>query len=569
MKLIKELTGQSKTEEVSLDWDDKQEDLLYRYLHRKCKDDSDFVRRRRKQLLDEYNSGAPKYGPNGIRKQLGFIDLEYFGKAYYPDYFSSESPPFHRDLDMLWADSVLRDIKNDRTREGQFRVVTAPRAHAKSTNLTMKDTSHAVLYSYKHYIIILSDSSDQAETFLVDLRDNLESNPHILEDFGELKGDKVWKNSVLLTKTNIKIEAIGSGKKIRGRRHKSWRPDLIVLDDVENDENVRTSEQRDKLNNWFTKAVMKAGDSYTDVIYIGTMIHHESLLAKVMANARFKSVMYKAVISFADNAELWDAWLEIYNDLNNDSRAEDAEKFFEKNKVAMLEGTEVLWPEKWSYYKLMVEKVTIGSSAFNSELQNEPLDPSKVLFNEEDFEFYNPADIDFREKRFRFYGFVDPSLGKSRKSDYSAIITIAKDSMTGFMYVVDADIKRRKPSIIIRDVLGKADWLKKEYGKRYKRFGCETNQFQEFFKEKLAEASAASGIYLAVRGVNQSGNKALRIEKLEPDIQNKYIRFNPKHKLLLEQLKSFGQSAHDDGPDALEGAISMAKQKSSIAEAFM
>ena len=43
-----------------------------------------------------------------------------------------------------------------------------------------------------------------------------------------------------------------------------------MLDDIENDENVRTAEQRSKLSNWFNKAVSKAGDSYTDIVYIGT-----------------------------------------------------------------------------------------------------------------------------------------------------------------------------------------------------------------------------------------------------------------------------------------------------------
>ena len=70
-----------------------------------------------------------------------------------------------------------------------------------------------------------------------------EENPAIIEDFGFLPG-KVWRGNVLVTKSNIKLEAIGSGKKIRGRKHRNWRPDLIILDDVENDENVRTPDQR-------------------------------------------------------------------------------------------------------------------------------------------------------------------------------------------------------------------------------------------------------------------------------------------------------------------------------------
>lgn len=70
---------------------------------------------------------------------------------------------------------------------------------------------HSTLYGYKHYPIIISDSSEQAEGFLDNIRVEFEENTAILEDFGPLAGS-VWRSNVLVTKTNIKIEAIGSGQ---------------------------------------------------------------------------------------------------------------------------------------------------------------------------------------------------------------------------------------------------------------------------------------------------------------------------------------------------------------------
>ena len=217
--------------------------------------------------------------------------MEFFGRAYLPHYFVRKSPRFHEELDNIWKHGVMKDevplsksIQKKISRmAGCKRAIAAPRGHAKSTNLTFKGSLHAALYEYKHYIIILSDSSEQAESFLDSIKTEMEENEHIIEDFGKLDG-KVWRSNVLLTKTNIKIEAIGSGKKIRGRKHKNWRPDLLVLDDIENDENVRTVDQRKKLSDWFYKAVSKAGDDYTDIIYIGTMLHYDSLLANVLKN---------------------------------------------------------------------------------------------------------------------------------------------------------------------------------------------------------------------------------------------------------------------------------------------
>lgn len=531
----------------------------------------DFLKRddtpERVRLRREFEAGLPLTGEDGLRRKLGAIDMEFFGRAYFPHYFSRPSPEFHRELDAIWQQGVLKgrypltpaDTKAISRLPGVRRAVAAPRGHAKSTNLTFKGTMHSTLYGYKHYPIIISDSSEQAEGFLDNIRVEFEENTAILEDFGPLAGS-VWRSNVLVTKTNIKIEAIGSGKKIRGRKHRNWRPDLIILDDVENDENVRTPEQRSKLKNWFDKAVSKSGDDYTDIVYIGTLLHYDSLLAKTLTNPAYRSIKYKAVIQFSQADDLWQQWESIFTDLSNDDREADALAFFQAHKAAMLEGTQVLWEEKLSYYDLMVMRVSEGEASFNSEEQNEPINPDDCLFMEEWFEYYNEAEINFRDPVFDFFGFIDPSLGKTKRSDFSAIVTLAKHRSSGYMYVVDADIERRHPDRIIADVLAKERWLRASFGHGYRKLGAETNQFQWFLKEELAKASAKAGLYLPIEEVQQTSDKVMRIQTLQPDVKNKYIKFNRRHKRLLEQLTQFPMGAHDDGPDALEGARSIAKR---------
>lgn len=531
----------------------------------------DFLKRddtpERVRLRREFEAGLPLTGEDGLRRKLGAIDMEFFGRAYFPHYFSRPSPEFHRELDAIWQQGVLKgrypltpaDTKAISRLPGVRRAVAAPRGHAKSTNLTFKGTMHSTLYGYKHYPIIISDSSEQAEGFLDNIRVEFEENTAILEDFGPLAGS-VWRSNVLVTKTNIKIEAIGSGKKIRGRKHRNWRPDLIILDDVENDENVRTPEQRKKLKDWFDKAVSKCGDDYTDIIYIGTLLHYDSLLAKTLSNPAYRSIKYKAVIRFSQADDLWQQWESIFTDLSNDDRESEALAFFQAHKEAMLEGTQVLWEEKLSYYDLMVMRVSEGEASFNSEEQNEPINPDDCLFMEEWFDYYNEAEVNFGDPAFDFFGFIDPSLGKTKRSDFSAIVTLAKHRSSGYMYVVDADIERRHPDRIIADVLAKERWLRASFGHGYRKLGAETNQFQWFLKEELAKASAKAGLYLPIEEVQQTSDKVMRIQTLQPDVKNKYIKFNRRHKRLLEQLTQFPMGAHDDGPDALEGARSIAKR---------
>jgi predicted phage terminase large subunit-like protein len=532
-----------------------QRELFEKYVTREGKHQDE-----RAQLLKEYREGAELTGPKGLRKRLGAFDLEYFGRAYLPHYFVRESPKFHGELDGIWEEGVMkgknaiRDAKEISRAQGCRRAILAPRGHAKSTTFTFKDTLHASVYGYKHYIIILSDSSEQAEGFLTDIKTEYEENAALREDFGDLQG-KVWKAGVILLANGVKIEAIGSGKKIRGRRHKQWRPDLIICDDLENDENVNTPEQRKKLRNWFYKAVSKAGDTYTDIVYIGTLLHFDALLANVAKNPQYKTVKYRGVISFAKNEELWSAWEAIYTDLNNDNRQEDARAFFEANREEMLEGTEVLWEAKLSYYDLMVIRVSEGESSFNSEIQNDPIDPESCAFNEEWFSYYKEDEVDFSDSRFLFVGANDPSLGKNKKSDTSAIIALAKDTRTGYMYVVVASIEKRKPDVIIEDAIETSKRLRRDYKKPFTKFRVETVQFQHFFKDVMAQRSAEAGEYLPIEEVNNVQNKDLRIQSLQPFVKNGYIKFNEKHKTLLQQMKEYPMGKNDDGPDALEMAV--------------
>ena len=521
---------------------------------------------RRAQLLREYKAGAELTGPKGLRRMLGALDLEYFGRAYLPHYFVRKSPAFHGELDRIFREGVMKGLdpftqaKEISRAEGCRRAIEAPRGHAKSTTFTFKDDIHAAVYGYKHYIIILSDSSDQAEGFLTDIKTELEENAALKEDFGELEG-KVWKASVILLANGTKIEALGAGKKIRGRRHKQWRPDLIVCDDLENDENVNTPDQRKKLRNWFYKAVSKAGDTYTDIVYIGTLLHFDALLANVAKNPSYKTVKYRGVISFAANVELWDAWEVIFTDLTNDARQEDAREFFDANKAEMLEGTAVLWEEKLSYYDLMVIRISEGEASFNSEIQNDPIDPENCTFQEEWFDYWDDdgkTPPDFSDPRFVFIGANDPSLGKNKKSDTSSIFALAKDTSTGYIYIIIADIAKRKPDQIIEDALEASRRLKRDFKRPYYKFGVETVQFQYYFAEIMRQRAAEAGEYLPIEEINSVQNKDARIQSLQPFVKNGYIKFSKRHKTLQKQMTEYPMGKNDDGPDGLQMAVALA-----------
>lgn len=500
-----------------------------------------------------------------IPREHAATDLSFFGMHYLPHYFSLPSPVFHRQLDALWMRRVMkhRDPVTDcaamLTEKGSRTAVAAPRGHAKSTVISLKCALHAALYGYKRYILLVSDTEAQAVSFLDAIKTELEENERILQDFGEQPGKKTWKTSSILLNNGCRIDAVGSGQKLRGRRNYQRRPDLILCDDIENDEGVRTVEQRQKLSDWFWKAVCKSGDRYTDIVVIGTVLHHDALLPHLLENPGFAAKKYQAVLS-EPSSPLWQTWEALFTDLSDPKREQTAHAFFYKHRVEMSQGAKVLWPEKLSYYDLRCMRLIEGESAFNSEMQNQPIDPQSCLFSPQWFRYFNPCEMDFRSPHFRFYGYCDPSLGRSASSDYSAIITLAVDGESGLSYVYDADIQRRHPDRIISDILEKERLLRRETGQGYTLFGAETNQFQWFLKEQLARESARQGLYLPIQGVRSTEDKTMRVESLQPDIRNGYILFRRDQTLLLQQLSQFPLGAHDDGPDALEGVRTLSRK---------
>ena len=125
---------------------------------------------------------------------------------------------------------------------------------------------------------------------------------------------RVWQAGTIVTASNVKIQVFGSGKKMRGMVHGAFRPDLAILDDIENDEMVRNPDQRDKLEMWLKQTVLPLGAVGTkfDVIYIGTILHYDSVLSRTLNNPFWSTRKFKAMKRWPDRMDLWDRWEELY-----------------------------------------------------------------------------------------------------------------------------------------------------------------------------------------------------------------------------------------------------------------
>ena len=464
---------------------------------------------------------------------------EYFVQNYFPHYVRSPHKSQLHEYLFKTLPALLRNPNN--TLEAD----AAPRGEAKSTMVTQLFSLWCIVTGQKHYIVIVMDSIDQAYPMLEAIKAELEFNPRLKTDFPEACGQgRVWQSGTAVTANDVKIQVAGSGKKLRGLRHGPYRPDLVVLDDIENDEAVRNPDMRDKLEGWLKKTVLHLGGvgQKFDVVYIGTILHYDSVLNRTLNNPMWHSARFKAMLKWPDNMALWDEWETI---LRNNGKAGEAmaQAFYEANEAEMTAGAQTSWAAR-GVLDLMKIRARDGHAAFDSELQNDPVSGEDAVFAHIlDKCFYKPSEIPPDAVRF---GALDPSLGKAGASrDPSAILVGAFDRKTGVLYVEVAQIKKRLPDLIIEDVIA----LQAEH--KCKVWAVETVQFQEFLKTELVKRSAARGIPVPARAVKPITDKLLRIESLQPHIANGLIKFDANHTALLDQLRHFPKAAHDDGPDAL------------------
>lgn len=426
-------------------------------------------------------------------------------------------------------------------RDGTKTAVAAPRGNAKSMVTSVIFVLWCICFRKKRHIVIISDTDSQSMKFLLTIKNELENNSRLLEDFPEACGkSRDWRVGDIVTKNDIALETYGMGGAIRGTTYKSIRPDLVIMDDIENDEHVLTPEQRKKATDFLNKKILKLGNKDTDYFFIGTILHYDSLLSKTLRNPGWYSKKFKAVIQWSESS-LWDEWERIFTDLSNANRESESRKFVAAHEEEMIGDTEVLWPEHEPYIDLMEMRVSEGRGAFNSEKQNEPIDPDEATFCEDDIQYFDEKETTAKIKVI--VGSVDPSMGKTSKSNYSAIITLAKDQ-DGYLYVLDADIKRRTPDKIIDDIL--AYHVKRDYS----LFTVESVAFQEFFKDQLLVESRKKGVYIPAKGIKTRQDKRLRIESLQPLIKSGTLKFKRTQTTLINQLLHFPLD-DDDGPDAL------------------
>lgn len=555
----------------SADTEEKVSDLV-RVLDKELAD-------KKQQLLEELEQGA---SPEDIENALeeaeqsyriarSEFDILYFGYEYFSEDRNEgnetnaipagvsieDAPHIHKELCF-----TLHKVSNVKR---TLRIAQSmPRGHAKTLWLSNLFPIHQICFEKRHYILVVSETETMSRKFVEFIANALKYNQKLRNDFGELLSPNPRHNNKdnvegFETFNGVYVQSASVGKQLRGARYNNYRPELVICDDLESSKNTNTPELRQKTIDFFNKTLIPIGTpENTAFVYMGTMVHRKGLLPHVLERADFVSKNYSAIVKEpSETIDLWNKFEEIYADVENENRMQDALDFYEEHKEEMDADVETLWNDRFPYHKLMMEKHNIGNKAFASEFLNKPVDDEDAIFKESMFTYFDDKDLFDSYNRpinLEIYGFWDIAIGKTQKSDYNAIITIGKDRRTGILYVLDAWGKKCPMHEAKQVALQKIGYYE------HHTFGVETIQAQyEMYRQLQIDATKRGYYHTRIKPLNPRGKKEVRIGQLEPLFENGTLRIKKSQRLLIQQLIEFQNGGeHDDMPDALASCIDIA-----------
>lgn len=489
-------------------------------------------------VLRQYLQNLPRLADGNREERIAHAkgNFQYFCQTYFSHYLGDNPTKETSDF----RSTIYQRIAPLSKKHNKL-TFFAYRGGAKTTLLSRLYPLWRLANGSVKHILLISDTIDMALSNLQLMKVEIENNANFCYDFGIKVGD-TWTNDEVAINTSdtaAKIKCYGSGKRIRGANFLGKRPDLIVLDDIENDENVRSKQQRDKLFNWYTKAILKLPSRTTQytLIVIGTILHHDSVLVRIGKRQDHFNMRFPLVKHFPKHMADWEA---LYNMGDSDK----ARRLYENNKRhyhagGRLDDTQLNW------FDILMEYFE-DRAGFLSEYQNQPMTSEQLVFPEyTTFERLPPID--------KYTIGIDPAVGKSKKGDYFALAWIGYNCEqkrfygSAMGYKINAN--RMIPKII--------QLYLKLSSKAPTTIICETVAFQEFYKDMLVATAREHDIHLPIKAIKPKSAKELRIERLSPLIADGTLQIDVKAQLLKEELDTYPKSAHDDLLDAFEMAYSL------------
>lgn len=447
-----------------------------------------------------------------------------------------ESPEFHMECWELC------------TSDNRQVAIAAPRKHAKTTALTVGYGLSTLLFRERKYMLIVSDTTSQAEQFLGEIRQHLTTNQDLIDLFelalnekGEVQFIKDSQDDIVVAMADghkFRIQAKGAEQKLRGLIWNGSRPDIILCDDMENDELVMNKDRRTKFQRWFYGALLPCLSHRGIVRVFGTILHMDSLLESFMPERQTQShSKYKVAKTFLKQNELktWSdypllAWKSV------------------RYKAHNQDFSEILWPAAYSrawfnarYEDFASQGIT---DVYSQEFLNTPLDEANTYFSRKDFAKRSTTD---RTKPLHYYITADLAISQDARADYSVFLVAGVDE-NKVIHVTNV-IRERLDAREIVDLLLKLQQMYKP-----EAVGIEDMQVTKSIGPFLREEMIKHNIYLNLHLMKHGGkDKIFRARSIQARMRAGGVKFEKEsdwYQAFEDECMRFPRDKHDDQVDA-------------------
>ena len=435
----------------------------------------------------------------GLAKQ----SHQWFFCLYFPEYIKYETAGFQQEIFYLTENQDL-----------PLTAIMGFRGCGKSALVTFSSAIWSILGKpQKKYVVILTKTQQQARQHLANIKQEFESNPLLINDFGPFNtADTEWTaQSLSLPKYNAKIIAASAEQGIRGLRHRQYRPDLLLIDDVEDDQNVRSKEARDKTYDWLVREVLPIGDDYTKMMITGNLLHRDSLMMR------------------------------IKNDIEQGKR----NGIFKSYPIIDSQGKPT-WPAKFPTPESIEElKLKIGDEkSWKQEYALQVVYDDTRVIHPDWIHYYDNLPQSNGKFRYQVIS-VDPALSENTHSDPTGIVSLKvfgnREDLC--IYVLPNPINKKMNFPI------SVATIKNHY--HVMRQDGITKVFVEAVAMQGAVAQALEHEGVPAEEVKIKGDKRARLSVLASKIKSGQILF-PRHgaEELIDQIIDLGTLGHDDLCDA-------------------
>ena len=437
-----------------------------------------------------------------VRKKLAYDSHLLFFSIYLSHYIKYAFAPLHYKMFEITED------KNT-----QLTVLTAFRDSGKSTINTTSFPIWAITgVLRKKFVVIASQTQAQAKKHLLNIRRELESNYLLKNDIGPFREESTqWTSDTLvLSKYDARIMAVSSEQSIRGIRHGEHRPDLIICDDVEDSNSVKTKEQRDKTWDWFNSEVVPIGSKGTKVMVVGNLLHEDSLIMR-LKNAGIKYFEFPLLDD--DKNITWQGKFPTWEDI-------------EKLRASV--------PSETAWYKEYLLKI---------------IPDEDRIIKRSDIHYYDQLpDFEKFPPRLIAIG-TDLAISLGENADFTAIVSAY---VTGYgndlkVYILPPIVNKHFTFTQTVNKLKRLDGMFFIQFKRRSMIYVEKIGYQEALSQQLT----VQGLFNEPVGIGNLDKRA-RLSIVSPYVITVRILF-PRHgsEELISQIVNFGIEKHDDLADAL------------------